>query len=335
MLITRLPKYFYSTITLLVLAATFLLITLSSAPLVESAISDHVVISEVMIEGDSSNDEFVELYNPTDTLVDMEGWRLRRTSASGSTGSNLVSSISGSINAHSYFLIAHPDFDGVSVDLPYSATSSGIANHNTVILETDENDIGERTEIDKVGLGDATNFEGAGTVDNPIDGGSVERKAFSTSTSQSMGVGGDDENMGNGEDSDDNAADFVQRAVSDPQNSSVTEIPVGPTPSPSPSPSPSPTISPTPTTTPTPSPSPTLTPTLSPSPTPTVTTIPSPSPAIEPTPSISPSPTPTEFPSFFIGGFFFPNRVILCRLVYKPVRFGFWWSYFPTIECSR
>lgn len=317
MFLNKLSKYFYYTITLLAVVAVFVLIVLSSAKSVESAIAEHVVISEIMIEGDSSHDEFVELYNPTGSPVSLDGWRIiRRPSGPTPSEKTIVDSLSGTIPANGYFLIAHPEYNGtVAPDLEYSASVSGrLANNNAVVLLGPEVE-GERETIDIVGMGTNVIFEGSGTVDNPVDGGSIERKAFSTSTSESMGPGGADENMGNSEDTDDNAADFVQREVSDPQNSSVTEIPA------SPSPSPSPTLTPTPT--------------LSPSPTPTITIVPSPTPALSPAPSISPSPTPQEFPSFSIGGFFFPNKVILCRLVYRPIRFGFWWSYFPTIQCSR
>jgi hypothetical protein len=58
-------------------------------------------------------------------------------------------------------------------------------------------------------------------------GGSLERKALSTSTSATMAVGGTDANRGNGYDSDNNSTDFVTRAARQPQNSSSpTEIQV-------------------------------------------------------------------------------------------------------------
>ena len=41
-----------------------------------SATASHVVISEIQIAGGNSNDEFVELYNPTNASVNLTGWRL-------------------------------------------------------------------------------------------------------------------------------------------------------------------------------------------------------------------------------------------------------------------
>jgi hypothetical protein len=125
--------------------------------------ADHVVISEVQVGGATAKDEFVELYNPTDTAVDLSGWRLTRKPASGASEPNIVSSISGTIAPYGYFLIAHPDYDGaVSYDLVYSAVSGGIAADNTVTLYSDAG----VTVVDKVGMGSAGDFETA-TKDNP------------------------------------------------------------------------------------------------------------------------------------------------------------------------
>ena len=80
--------------------------------------------------------------------------------------------------------------------------------------------------VDTVGWGTAAGPEGMPT---PIATGgplvSLERKANAMSTSMSMTTGGADELLGNGEDTDNNAADFVPRATRDPQNSMSPQEP--------------------------------------------------------------------------------------------------------------
>src|SRR3989338_4600336 len=175
------------------------------------SVTDHVVISEIQIAGGTASDEFVELYNPTDSSVDLTGWRLNKTNSAG-TPQNLVASMSGSIPAHGYFLVANPDYDGsVTEDLVYSATSSAITSNSTVNLYSDAG----VTVVDKVGFGVPFDSEGTPFPTNPANDGSIERKASSTSDSTSMS--GSEATAGNGEDTDNNANDFVGRTTSDPQ----------------------------------------------------------------------------------------------------------------------
>jgi hypothetical protein len=65
--------------------------------------------------------------------------------------------------------------------------------------------------------------EGTACAPTHASGGSIERKARPTSDAASMGAGGADERSGNGQDSQQNGADFVVRSARDPQTSAVTE----------------------------------------------------------------------------------------------------------------
>ncbi len=278
-------------------------IFITNVPNAKAEQAEHVVISEVSIaSADVPTDEFVELYNPTENAVDLSGFRLTRKTNTG-TESTLVDSISGSIPAHGFFLIAHSDFTGSdSADQEYSEDNS-ISSNNTILLYSDEG----VTLVDKAGFGTAVDSEGDAET-NPSNGTSRERKANSLSTSESMGIGGDDEIMGNGEDSDNNAEDFVLRNVPQPQNSgSEIEPIIEGTPTDTPTETPTQTLTPSPTDTPTetptqtltPSPTDTPTPTETETPTPTITTTPSPTDSPTPTATVSPSPTPVaSFPSF-------------------------------------
>jgi DNA/RNA endonuclease YhcR with UshA esterase domain len=170
--------------------------------------TDHVVISEIQVGMSGvSNDEFVELYNPTDCPIDTNGYRLWRKTATGSTEGSLVESIDRIIPAHGYLLIASPEYTGSSSkDVQYSTTSH-IASNNTVILYADQ----ERTQIvDKVGMGTASDKEGS-TAPNPDPGKSIERKPGSSS--------------GNAQDTNDNDADFQVLSSPSPQNYSSSSAP--------------------------------------------------------------------------------------------------------------
>ena len=295
---------------------------------VRAAISSHLVISEVQFSGVNANDEFIELYNPSNSDVDITGWRLTRKTSTG-TQSNLVSSLSGSVPAHSYFLIAPAiDYLGtVTPDTNYS-TSSRIAADNTVLIYSDAG----VTLIDKLGVGSAADFEGSVFPNNPDAGGSIERKANTSSTTSTMTTGGTDEFLGNGEDTDNNANDFLIRAASEAQNSTATseQIEASPNPTPSvlPSPSPEQSISPSPETSPTPSPA------VSPSP----STEPSASPSILPSPSISPSPSasPSNNPNGqIIGVFPFSRNPKVCYLNYKSIKVAGLNLFLPKLSCNK
>lgn len=208
--------------------------------------SGHVVISEIQVgmTGHAEN-EFIELYNPTETNVDLTGWRLKMA---GTT--NLISSMSGEIKAHGYFLVAKPQY--LSIPLPpdevYSASSSAVTANSVIILQ--QNTSGTFTTVDKVGMGTSNDFEGS-PVATPSADMSIERKARSTSTAETMFMGGVDEFFGNGEDTNNNANDFIKRTLPQPQNSASR---VEALPAPSPTPTEIPTFEPTPTELPTPAP---------------------------------------------------------------------------------
>lgn len=83
-----------------------------------------------------ANDEFVKLYNPTNSEIDLGGWALKKTSSTGSF-SNLVSvaAFTGKIAARGYFLVAHSGYNGLDpVDLRYSANSNNLSYVNNAVI---------------------------------------------------------------------------------------------------------------------------------------------------------------------------------------------------------
>ncbi len=301
------------------------------------AAATHIVISQIQAAGSGSGNadqEFVELFNPTASSIDITGWRLKEENPTNSSSSNLVASMSGVISSHGYFLVGSPTYPGSpAADEIYSASSSAFTANSTIVLFSDAG----TTIVDKVGMGTAVDKE-TNTAPAPTPSGSIQRKL--------------DENAGHGTDTDDNSADFESVAVSAPRNSltiiataTPTETPTStPTPSPTntpaatptltPSPSPTPTEVPTatPTATPTASPTatstPTTTPTQTPTQTPTATPTSSPTNTPTATPSTNPTATPTSFP--------FPFRplVFSCHINYITINTGWFILSLPQIFCG-
>jgi hypothetical protein len=310
--------------------------------------ADHTVISEIQIGGSNgANDEFIELYNPTNSNVDMSGWSIQIQSISGVfSKKNITGSVI--IPSHGYYLIAHSSYNGdVEADMSHS-TFTLSSTGTTIFLVNNQQTLTAGNEIsivDKVSIGNsALNPETASYNNVPTNSTSIERKANFASTSITMGVGGLDEFLGNGEDTNNNSLDFVTRSAPQPQNAASASEPVSssPTPSLEPSITPTPTDEPTPTDTPSPSPEPanTTIPTPSPSPLPTQEPTPTPTleltitpiPTVEPSPSINPTvtPTPTKGPKIFAR-----NPLMICSLNYRSYNIFGRSFYFPLISCYK
>ena len=185
-------------------------------PLLLSAESaSHIVISEVQITGGSgkSTDEFIELYNPSETAVSLDGWQLMKKTGSGNEYVLIENFGTVTVPSHSFFLIAHPAgyLGEVQPDLYYSSTNS-VSSNNTIILVDNDGNV-----VDKLGLGSASDFEGE-AISNPGAHKSAERKARSDSDSEMMTEGGVHYFLGNGEDTDSNKNDFISRSAPEPQN---------------------------------------------------------------------------------------------------------------------
>ncbi len=147
-------------------------ILLLLAPLPVSADSGHIVISEIQTYGQTATDEFVRIYNPTSSAINISSWKLTKKTSSGAE-SNLVSSFSDGtiIPPNSGFLIAHQTgyLGSETPNARYSGASYSMADNNTIILKNTEG-----TVIDKAGFGTASDYEGA-PAQNPENGASIKR----------------------------------------------------------------------------------------------------------------------------------------------------------------
>jgi hypothetical protein len=328
-------------------------ISLARPNLVESAAASHVVISEVQLDGGTSTDEFIEIYNPTASAVNISSWTVsRKTSAASPDPANheLLATIpaSTSIASHSYYLIAHNDYDGTPTeDLIYTGAGS-LSTNNSIYLKNSSNVV-----IDKLGLG-TNNDPETNAKTNPSSADSVERKANSSSTTATMIAA--DALLGNAEDTDDNSADFVNRASPEPQNSqSAPEDPTGspapstsssPAASASASPSSSPSASPSATPSASASASPSTSPSSNPSSTPSGSPSASPSASASASPNVSPSTSPSVSPSASASASASPShtpqpsvtpkprRQLVCKFETRTLNFGWFKITFPDFTCS-
>jgi hypothetical protein len=236
---------------------------------------DHVVISEVMTGGTSASDEFVELYNPGPVERSLDGLELVYVTATGATITRKAAWGPGAqIAGWSHLLIANDAgiFAGIA-DLTYA---NGLAaTGGSMALRA----VAAATAVDAVGWGTASSTwrEGPAAPAAPA-GSSLERLP-----------GGSE---GSGQDSDQNAVDFIVRAAPDPQNAASSPVPAS-------TPSPDPSLDSSDPGAPSPTPNDTTEPTASPSAaetaTPVATATPAPTPS--PTPIDTPSPTPSPSPT--------------------------------------
>ncbi len=191
-----------------------------SNPPASSPISNinHVLISEIQLTGGSgkTTNDFIELWNPTNSDIDISNWKLRKRTQSGTESSMGVFADATIIKSHGFFLWANSK-DGFSssigADLEYSSYS--MADNNSLALEDKDGNI-----IDSVAWGsDLVNpFGETSPIAITLEANqSFERKAWAdTGCVSSFGIY---DLKGNGCDTENNLQDFELRSVSSPQNS--------------------------------------------------------------------------------------------------------------------
>lgn len=183
-----------------------------------SSLGNSVVISEFRTNGpNGNNDEFIEIFNPTQADVDISGWKIRRSSTTGSTLSDVfVFPASTILQKGQYLLIVNNNTGGYSGSVPgdFLYTSS-IADGGGIAITLPDN-----TVVDQAGMSNTT-FYGEGNRLPALTG--------NQNRSYVRNPGG----MGVCYDTNDNAADFAVLNPSDPQNS-VSPFTFCPAPTPTP-----------------------------------------------------------------------------------------------------
>lgn len=218
-----------------------ILIVCLLAPSVIYAEELSLVISQVQVSGSAgANDEFIELYNPTDFPVSLAGWSVQYKTASGSFPVTAKKNLPEfELGAGKYYLMAHADYVGsIEPDLRHAVFSlSGSATGATIFLSRNTDGI---TGIDDADIASRVAY-GNGTGNSP-EGTSAVLPESGKSLVRVSNIG-------------DNSLDFeIQDSA--PRNSSFTEPVTNPSPAPAPTPTPSPTPTPAPNPVPSPAPVP-------------------------------------------------------------------------------
>lgn len=181
--------------------------------------ADHLVISEIQITGGTgqTTNDFIEIYNPTNSIIDLSDWQLKRRTTSGTESSMKVFSKGKNIPAHGYFLWANSkDNYHLSINADESSVAI-LTDDNSIALFDSANNL-----IDALAWGsDHTNpfIDSEHSIPcsgNPEANQSIERRPGGT--------------QGNSQDTNNNSVDFLPPAIPNPQNSqSPPQPPIQPT----------------------------------------------------------------------------------------------------------
>ena len=161
-------------------------------------------VSQFRVRGPAGgNDEFVELFNAGATTLDLAGFRLNASNASGTTGTRLTFPAGTAIKPGCYLLLANGASGGyagsVAADLKYA---TGITDDGGLAVL----DAGG-TVLDQVGLSSGSAYK-AGTPLVSLGSSNVDQ-----GYARRQNAAGVPQNSG------DNAADFVKVAPTSPHNS--------------------------------------------------------------------------------------------------------------------
>jgi hypothetical protein len=171
-----------------------------AAPQRQAAID--LVISEFRFRGSGGGaDEFIEIYNPTTSTINLNGWQIRGSNNSGSSGPRYTFSQDVFLYSGQHYLISHTSYnDSVTPNATYG---SGITDDGGIALVRPDSSI-----ADQVGLSSGSLYK-EGTI--------LTSLTANTDQSYERSLGGLSDSC---VDNDDNSTDFLLINPSNPQNAS-------------------------------------------------------------------------------------------------------------------
>ncbi|WP_429845170.1 chitobiase/beta-hexosaminidase C-terminal domain-containing protein [Brevibacillus sp. FIR094] len=197
-------------------------------PQAKAARADHVVISEVYGGGGNSGalykNDFIELYNPTDTAVSVGGWSVQYASATGTAWQK--AGLTGSIAPYGFYLVQLASSGSTGGDVPtpddsgtlnLSGSNGKVALVNDDVTLTGADVTSQTSVVDMVGFGTANSSEGNSPAPAPSNITSAQR------ISNASGIV---PNGGNGWDTNNNGNDFITGAPTPKNTQSPVEPPL-------------------------------------------------------------------------------------------------------------
>lgn len=187
-------KNITSVATFSALALSVNVLTVPTA--VATPAGDNVVISAVYggggNKGATLKNDYVQLFNPTDKPISLDGWTVQYLSAKGNNNGKPIA-LSGTIQPKGFYLIKGAAGNGGTQDFVSDATGDNLdlsgSNGTVVLTNSSEKWAAGNPAIDVVGYGNAPVNETAGTA------------ALSNTTAAARSEDGND--------TDDNSADFT------------------------------------------------------------------------------------------------------------------------------
>ena len=193
-----------------VLASGFAALPAAAAPAATAAqtAAGAVVINEAYVNGGSTNapytHKFVELFNPGDAPVTLDGMSLQYRSSGGTSAPTGVVALKGTIPANGYFLVQGGSNGGTGAALPEADQASGTLNPSgssgTIVLA------GQATALTGLATGSVLDDE---RVVDLLGYGSSNTFETAAAASPNGTTNPFSMNRSGGVDSDNNAADFA------------------------------------------------------------------------------------------------------------------------------